>query len=87
MPSILSGNSQVVSADYMLHWCQGGSERRKVTAMTYDKALDIIIPAYNFFVSTTFTADDIEEMLINMLVRKGANKSSAKVWVKKFLDD
>lgn len=55
--------------------------------MTYDKALDILIPAYNFFITTTFTIDDIEEMLINMLVRKGANKNSARNWVKKFLDD
>ena len=63
------------------------ANEERYRTMTYDKALDILIPAYNFFVSTTFTADDIEEMLINMLVRKGANKNSARNWVKKFLDD
>lgn len=55
--------------------------------MTYGTALDIMIADYQFLYCSTYTAQEIETMMINKLVRKGANKSSAKVWVKKFLDD
>lgn len=54
--------------------------------MTYDKALDIIMPLYDFLICGTSTMRDIEEIMIAVLVRKGANKSSARNWVKRFLD-
>lgn len=55
--------------------------------MTYDKALDIIMPLYNFLYCGTSTMQDIEEIMIAALVRKGANKNSARRWVNQFLGE
>ena len=54
--------------------------------MKHDTAVDIMIASYQFLYCSTYTAEDIEAMMISELVRKGASKSSARKWVLDFLD-
>ena len=55
--------------------------------MTYDRAVDIMMPIYQWeYTSGTYSEYEIEGILIAALVRKGANKASARRWVLQFLD-
>lgn len=55
--------------------------------MTHDTAIDIMIESYNFLYCGTSTMQEIEKIMINTLVRKGASKASARKWVMAFLGD
>lgn len=55
--------------------------------MTYDKALDIIMPLYAWeFNSGTYSEYEIEGILISAIVRRGCSTSSARRYVLQFLD-
>lgn len=55
--------------------------------MTYDKALDYIMPAYMDMVTSTLHMAQIEDILIKILIRNGATKVQATRYVIRYLDN
>jgi hypothetical protein len=54
---------------------------------TYDKALDILLPEYNWLAGSTFSDNEIEGILIAALIRKGATRANATRWTRRFLGE